>query len=316
MQSDQSLLITGATGLIGKNLTHKALALGIPVLALVRDLEAAEKALGTNPLLRLLPADFTRPLCLPNSVGAIVHGANPTSSKKFIEDPVGTIAICVDGTRRLLDYAVTRQLKSFLYLSSGEVYGQFARFTVAHEDDMGFLNPFAPRASYPEAKRLCETLCAAYNAQYGLHTIVARLGVIFGPLANQSDERLIPQFARCAREGKDIHLKTAGRTVRSYCYVDDATDALLLLLQKGAPATAYNVANPDMTLSVREIAERVSRMYPQTNVLIDRKGDYQRQGYLPELQFQMDASRLLKLGWTPKVGFETGFRRVYESVIS
>lgn len=310
------ILITGATGLIGSRVTALALQNGYQVTALVRDEKKARRILGMHPNLQLQIGDITSLPHMSTRFVSIVHGANPTSSKGFLTDPVGTISACVDGTKQLLQFAKENGVSRFLYLSSCEVYGQFNSYTVADETTMGTLDPFTARASYPEAKRLCESLCAAYGAQCGLKTIVARLGVTFGPIMDTSDNRLIAQFARCVKEGRDIVLQTIGTTVRSYCYVDDTAHALLLLLEKGSPNVAYNVAHPEMTLSVREIAEHIAAISPNTNVIIKAQGNAQAQGYLPELQLKLDTGRIQALGWSPKTSFDEGFMHVMESVCS
>lgn len=309
-----SILITGATGLVGSRLTMLALNSGRPVTALVRDEKKARRLLGAHPLLNLLIGDIRDLTISPGQFSSIIHGANPTSSKSFLTDPVGTISACVEGTKKLLEYSIENRIPRFLYLSSGEVYGLFDHYTVAVESTMGMLDPFTARASYPEAKRLCESLCAAYGKQFGLETIVARLGVTFGPLTDYNDDRLIAQFARCVKEKRNIVLHTPGTTVRSYCYVDDVAQALLILLDKGTPCTAYNVANPDMTLCVREIADRIAMLYPETSVVVEQNTNAQAMGYLPELQLKLDASRLLSLGWHPQVSFDEGFSKTLASL--
>lgn len=308
------LLITGATGIVCSRLVQLALEQNTPVYALVRDEKKARRLLGNHPLLTLIKGDVAQSVCIPGPLETIVHGASPTSSQSFVSDPAGTIFTCVEGTKQMLLLARQYRVKRFLYLSSAEIYGTFPDYSIVNEELMGALNPLSARASYPESKRLCETLCIAFCKQYGLHATVARLGVTFGPITDMHDRRLLAQFARCVYEKRDIILQTPGRTIRSYCYVDDTARALLLLLAQGEDACAYNVANPDMTYSVYEIAQRISRNYPCTQLVINTKESPESLGYLPELQLKLDTSKLSALGWKPHVDFDEGFQRTVQSI--
>lgn len=262
----RTVLVTGATGLIGSTLASAFLRAQdgrIRVIACVRDREKAERLFGSldRGNLDYLVADI---LSMPNEklfvpVDYVVHAASQTSSRAFVERPADTIFTAVEGTRRALEFASANEVRRFVYLSTMEVYGTPADDGKIDESHGTDLDTMQPRSCYPESKRLCENLCASWQKQYGLPVRVLRLTQTFGPGVRYDDGRVFAEFARCALEGRDIVLKTAGETKRSYLYTADAASAILTVLLRGEDGRAYNAANEDTYCSIREMAELVVR---------------------------------------------------------
>ena len=171
-----------------------------------------------------------------------------------------------------------------------------------------------PRACYPEAKRLCETMLAAYAAQYGIDYVGVRMSHTFGPGISLTDGRAFSEFIRNALEGKDIVLHTDGSAVRTYTYVADAVGAMLLAVTKGAPATFYNVANTDNACSIREIAEIIAELAPTGNVSVRlSEGVEKNLQYLPFKLGVMNVDRIRSLGWKARVDARHAFKYTMES---
>lgn len=322
---NQTVLVTGATGLIGSQLV-RALACAnrlkqakIRILALVRNKEKAEKVFGE--LLKrgdvaVTDGDVNGTIDIGEAVDYIIHGASATSSKYFVTNPVETIFTAVDGTRHVLDTAKEKQIKGMVYLSSLEVYGtpekDSGRIT---ETDYGYIDPLSVRSSYSEGKRMVECLCASYAKEYGIPVKIVRLSQTFGPGVAYDDGRVFAEFARCAAEGRNIVLHTQGNTVRSYCYTKDAVSAILTVLAKGAAGEAYNVTNMDTAVSIREMAELVCGTLGDGRIqtVIDIPKDIESFGYNPEMVIKLDSTKLESLGWKATVGLEEMYRRMYES---
>ena len=180
----------------------------------------------------------------------VFHAAGVTSSARMVARPEEVLTTAVDGTRNVLDLAVALGARGVVCVSSMEVYGQGLSGVVA-ESDLGTVDPHDPRSSYPEGKRRAEALSAAYATKYGLRTTNARLGLTFGAgVPNDPDNTRVPlQFARSVLAGRDIELHTDGAGLTNVCYLADAVRALLLLATKGAAGEAYNVANPQASMT-------------------------------------------------------------------
>lgn len=299
------ILLTGATGLIGRTLTDALLfaeekrKLGLSVLALVRDETQARKVfaehLENGRPLRLLEGTVERLPKIRGPVDYILHGAARTESVAFVRQPVETAKTAVLGTLQLLELARRKQISGFVFLSSMEVYGYPARGHKVQETDVCALRPGEVRHSYPISKLQCENLCCAYASEYGVPARIIRLTQTFGPGVRPEDPRIFAEFGRCVRDGQDIVLHTQGRTERSYLYTADAATAILTVLLKGENGQAYNAADERTYCSVAQMAQKVAGAYG-IGVRFQPE-DGQEHGYAGLLFMDLDTARLKKLGW-------------------
>ena len=305
----QSFIVTGATGLIGSCLVrrlqelNRAEGLSIHVICVVRNVAKAEAMFGKeSDEISYYEYDFAsdKPFCPPQHADYLVHLAAPTASKYFVEQPVETFCTTLFGTQQVLRYAEQqgKQLKGILYVSTLEMYGTVLDDSKPlTEDCQGYLDPMQARSSYPMAKRAAECLCHAYSAEHGVRVMTARLAQTFGEGITENDNRVFAQFARSARADEDIVLHTEGKLCRCYCYTADAVEAMLYILLRGESGMAYNVANEDTYISIRDMAEMVCREFgKKMKVRIELK---EGMGYSPTTYLRLDTSRLKALGWRP-----------------
>lgn len=311
-----TILISGATGLIGKYLVRfLAKYCGCKVIAVVRDLAKARKMWSDlEGRVEYICSDITRLEAADQSVDYMIHGASITSSRSFQEQPAEVIYTSVEGTRRMLEFARKNPVKGFLFLSTMEVYGAPLTEEKICETQGTNLDTMSVRSSYPESKRLCEALCTAYHSEYCIPARVLRLTQTFGPGVEYDDPRVFAEFARCAIEGSDIILHTAGDTKRSYLYLADACTAILKVLTEGSDGEAYNAANESTYCSIREMAELVAAQAAGDKIRVRMEPDEKMQkerGYAPVLKMNLDTSKLQGIGWKA----ETGLLRMYERMI-
>lgn len=306
----KTCLITGATGLIGYTLTSALLYVGwkkqldLTVVALVRNVEKAKQKfsaqLSQGLPLRFVQGDVEHLPLMDGPVDYVIHGASPTASKYFVEHPVETIHTAVTGTMNLMRLAKDKQCQGFVYLSSMEVYGSPQTDEKIAESHSTNLDTMVARNSYPESKRLCESLCASYWAEYGLRAMSVRLTQTFGPGVDYNDNRVFAQFARSVIEGKDIVLLTKGETRRSYLYTADAVTAILTVLLEGQGGQAYNAANEDTYCSIYEMAELFADGKVQVKIQCNEAETKQ---FAPVLRMNLDVSKLKGLLWGSKIKF-------------
>ena len=304
-----TILVTGATGLVGGAFCHALLradaarGLGLSLILPSRNPAKAVAAFpGTKTHIVALPwNDLLKPLSAPRADFAI-HAAAPTASVDMARRPEDTLLAVFDGTRNFLDWARGAGVRKAVFLSSLEVYGRppDGKPDVT-EVDSGTLDPARCRSSYAEGKRAAETLCTAYAAQSGVPVCSARLAQTFGPGAAWDDRRLFGDFARNAVCGRNIVLHTAGRTARNYCHLSDAVSALLVLLRAGVAGEAYNVAREDSFITVRNLAELfLARDGLSGCVAFDGAGETAH-GYAPEMQIRLLTAKLESLGWRARL---------------
>lgn len=300
---DKTVLIAGASGMLGSCLVDLLRFDGRSrVIAMGRNAAYAEERFG--------PSDekytfYQGDVCVPiadfrKNVDYIIHAASNADPVRMAKDPAGTLLSNVQGTKNLLDYGMAHGMKRFLFVSSGEVYGQpNADLDDFTEDYCGPLDLSAPRSCYPAGKRAAEVLCQSYISQYQVDAVIVRPCHLFGPTMTRRDSRAVSEFLWNAVDGQNIVMKSAGLLKRSHCYVVDAARALLTALQKGIRGAAYNIADRRYQMRIRDFAEKTARA-GGCEVLYKAPGELEQAGYSKVSRMVLDASRLKALGWRPE----------------
>lgn len=318
---NSSVFITGGTGLIGQTVINAILyanrtrKLGSRITALVRNRKKAEHLfsaqLSESDVLSFIDGTVENLPPLP-CFDYMLHGASPTQSRYFVTNPVETIKASVCGTMNMLAAAAKMKPKGFVYLSSMEVYGTPLTDEKIDETYPCNIDLSQPRNSYPESKRLCESLSASYAAEYGIPARSVRLAQTFGPGVLRDDGRVFAQFARSAAAGNDIVLATAGKTRRTYLYTADAASAILTVLSRGRDGESYNAANETTFCSILEMARLVAGLYPEKHIeVICNSGD--SSAYATEAHLNLSSGKLEGLGWKAYTGLEEMYRRMIQS---
>lgn len=308
----KNILVTGAAGLIASAVVEKLLDSfpSAEVYAMARNerktLSRFEKY-AHNPHLHILVGDVNTPLSVDIAFHYIIHAASNANPNAYALDPVGTLWTNINGTRNLLEYGRTHHMERFLFVSSGEVYGngEQAEWT---EGDSGCVDTMTLRACYPSSKRAAETMCVCYAEQYGLDVVVGRPCHTYGPCFTDSDNRAYAQFARKARAHEDIVLKSTGEQYRSWIFVEDCADALLTILQKGENKQAYNIADEQSNVTIRTMAETIAEI-AGVKVVFDLPESAESKGYSTMKRAIFSTEKLRALGWGPKYTFKDGLKR-------
>lgn len=318
----KTVFITGATGLIGKNVVHTLVIYNkhtdnpTKIIALVRSIERAQSVFKNDySAVQCIVGDVNQPVHLVEPIDYIIHAASQTASKAFVENPINTIETAITGTKNILELAKEKTVKKFVYLSTMEVYGSPLSDEKISEDHGTNLNTMMLRSCYPESKRLCENLCVAYMKEFGIPVNVIRLTQTFGLGVSYNDSRVFAEFARCVIEERDIILHTRGETKRNYLFTQDAVSAILIVLIKGDAGQAYNAANEDTYCSIYDmakmVAEKLAKGKISVHVEIENENKF---GYAPTLKMNLDTLKLKSLGWKPKVGLEEAYKRMIEQM--
>lgn len=313
--SGSNILVTGATGLIGGCLVDVLMMnpkRDYQVYASGRNKDRAQKRFRDyfdNPAFHFLQYDVMQPLTSDVNFEYIIHAASNANPKFFAVQPVEVMKANIYGVSNLLDYGKAHGLKRFLYVSSGEVYGEGdgREFT---EDYSGYVDITSPRSCYPSAKRAAETLCVSYAAEYGVDVVIARPCHVYGPYFTESDNRVYAQFIRNVLRGEDIVMKSTGEQYRSWCYVVDCASALLYILLKGKNGHAYNIADEKSTITIKEFAEMIADIAGR-KVVMSIPDDIERSGYNIVKKSIFSTSKLESLNWLPsKVLMEENLKNI------
>lgn len=308
------ILITGATGTIGSFIVdmlvqynHDANA-HITIYAVGRKIEKLRKRFDfvKDDNLNYVEYDLCTPIMFDYSVDYIIHAAGNAFPATFAENPVGTIIGNVDGTYRLLEYARKNGVKRLLYISTGEVYGKSTDDVNEFEEEYsGYVNPLSFRSCYPNSKRVTETLCTSYTQQYGLETVIVRPCHTYGPCMSESDNRANVQFIRNALNDEDIILKSAGKQMRSYCYIADCASIIFSVLVKGRSGEAYNSANSISKITIAGLAETIAEISGR-QVVYEAPTSDEVKAFTPIDRQVLSTAKIEALGWKGKFDISTG----------
>ncbi len=301
------VLVTGGAGFLGSHLCERLLSDGCDVLCVDNYFTGARhniEHLLSNRAFELLRHDITFPLYV--EVDQIYNLACPASPVHYQFDPVQTTKTSVMGAINMLGLA-KRTKAQILQASTSEVYGD-PSVHPQPESYWGNVNPIGPRSCYDEGKRCAETLFFDYHRQHGMDVRVARIFNTYGPRMHPRDGRVVSNFIVQALHGADITIYGDGMQTRSFCYVDDLIDGLVLMMNNDAGFIGpVNIGNP-REFTMIELAETVIRL----------TGSASRLAFKPlphddPRQRQPDISLALqKLSWQPRVQLETGLLKTID----
>lgn len=273
-------------------------------------LAARVRHLADKEHFHFLQADITKPVTILGDVHYIIHAASIASPPIYRQFPLETIAVNVTGLNNLLELALTKDIKSFLFFSSSEIYGDPSPENIpTPEDYKGNVSCTGPRACYDESKRLGETLAVSYFRQYRLPVKIVRPFNIYGPGLHPEDRRVLPDFSRGALLEKKIRLFSDGTPTRSFCYIRDGLAGFLAVLISDYNGEAFNIGN-DQEISMLELARLVAEMVGGVEIEFQQspEGDYLTDNPRRRCPDLTKARTLL--GYRPQVSLEAGLRRM------
>ena len=308
-----NILITGSTGLIGGCLVDLLMRHShCNVYALGRNSQRAAKRFGVyhdDSRFHFLQHDICLPLDTDLDFDYIIHAASNASPNFFQQQPVEVMRSNIEGLCHLVEYGLQHKMRRMVYVSSGEIYGE-CNDSIFTESASGYIDILSPRACYPSSKRAAETLCAAYCQEYGSDIVIARPCHTYGPFFTESDNRVYAQFIRNVLNGEDIVMKSLGQQYRSWIYVVDCAAALLLLLEKGKRGEAYNIANEESNITIRQLAEKTAAIAGRKVVMDITDGG----NTTPISRAIFSTEKLESLGWHPLFTIDEGLRHTIEAM--
>ena len=322
--SGKTLLITGGAGVLGnyflltieflnKNVLEK------PCRAISADnfITGVSYRVKEGPNFKAIKHDVKEPLKVEEDIDYLIHLAGIASPRFYRKYKIETIDVGTLGTKNMLELAKEKNVKSMLFFSSSEVYGDpEPKFVPTPEGYNGNVSCIGPRSNYDESKRLGETFCRAYFEMHKVPVKMIRPFNIYGPGMRMDDYRVIPNFVAKIFNGEPIPVYGEGDNTRTFCYVSDAmTGFFKVLLADNLNGEPFNVGNEDNEISMENLAKVMAEIFDnkvqieKTSGLNDAytTGDPKRR--CPEL------TKIRKLGYEPKVDLKTGIKRFIEWAI-
>ena len=244
-------LVTGGSGFLGSHLSKNLLERGEEVICIDNFFTGTKKnieRLMNHPNFELIRHDVTEPIRI--EVDKIWHLACPASPIHYQFNPIKTTKTSFLGTYNMLGLA-KRVGAKFLLASTSEVYGDPEEHPQT-ENYKGSVNTTGIRSCYDEGKRIAETLCSDYKRVNGVDTRIMRIFNTYGPNMRFDDGRVVSNFIIQALKNEKITLYGEGEQTRSFCYVDDLIEGMILLMESNYQKP-MNIGNPK-EFSIKELA--------------------------------------------------------------
>jgi len=311
MLEDAHLLLTGGAGFIGTALCKVLLPNNrVRVLDNLRRNGLEGAGLVDHPNLELVVGDVRDAAAVEaatEGIDYVIHMASIAGVDTVMKNPVTTMDVSLRGTMNVLEAArKAGGVRRLIDFSTSEVFGSYA-FRVREADVTSLGAVGEARWTYAVSKLATEHLAHNYWKQYELPTCSIRPFNIYGP--GQIGEGAVHAFVVRALAGDPITIHNEGDQIRSWCYIDDIVDGILLCLTKvDAIGHAFNVGNPRSTVTIYQLAQLVRRLAGSDSEIRFMKWDF------PDVELRIPdvkkAERLL--GYRARVDLEDGLSRTIE----
>lgn len=310
----KKILITGCNGFIGSSIIRILYDLtnnskhSINLYGIVR-----KKSKITNLILKKLiklnkikifKIDVHEKIKLNFSPDIIIHCASVTAPHIYKKEPVETILTNSLGTINLLNFAKNKKTKKFIFISAGEMYGNFKTHKIKKlsENSFGLLDPSKITSNYGISKKFAENALVCWGKKYRIKTNSARLFHTYGPYMKLGDGRIHSDLIENVLKKQNLLIKGNYNIKRSFCYITDVVLGILLIILKGRDGESYNIANPSQTLKIIELANLISKISKQKIIIKNRNYTIRNNFEYPIISI----NKIKKLGWTPTINLKSG----------
>jgi UDP-glucuronate decarboxylase len=316
--SGKTVLLTGGRGFLGRYFVEvfdrlNKDVLDKPMTLIVLDnLITAGKEGAQIPKynhIKFIKHNVIHPFAYEGALDYVIHAAGIASPYYYRVYPIETMEVAINGTRNMLELAEKSSAR-FSFFSSSEIYGDpDAKHVPMQESYRGNVSCQGPRACYDESKRAGETLCYIYHTQNGTATNTIRPFNVYGPGMQETDYRVLPNFASRIKSGSPLHIYGDGTQTRTFCYVTDALVGFFKVFLKGVPGEAYNIGNPKPEVSMIDLAEALKTISSSKIKydIIEYPDSYPADEPMrrsPDIR-----KARVQLGFEPIVGFKEGLSR-------
>jgi len=313
---DRRFFVTGGSGFIGGALVRRLVAEGAQVRVLDNLLRGSprqlESVMDKIELVRGDVRDLDTVVKASAGCDAFLHLAYLNGTEFFYSKPELVLEIAVKGTMNALDAAIKNGIKDFVYASSSEVYQTPPQIPTPETVPLIVPDVMNARYSYGGGKIIGELLCVNYGRKFFDRMTIFRPHNVYGP--DMGGEHVLPQFILRAKTAVEktpsgevpFSIQGLGSETRSFVYIDDFIDGLMLVLEKGRHNEIYHIGTQD-EISVRDLAAQIVALFgrqPRLEHLPLQAGSTPRR--CP------DIGKLRALGFTPKTPFGAGLKNTFD----
>jgi CDP-glucose 4,6-dehydratase len=307
----RSVLITGFEGFLGSHLTKSLIYGGAKVVGLdikvrrketiltVADYRRMTVIKGSVTNYRLLGDILTR-----KKINVVFHLAAEAIVGRCHNNPRRSFSVNIKGTWNILEACRnSKTVKSIVIASSDKAYGSHKKLPYMEDA------PLIGNHPYDVSKSCADLIAYTYFHTYGLPVSVTRCGNIYGP-GDFNFSRIIPEAMQCIKNNKTLLIRSDGRFVRDYVYVDDIVEGYILLVEKlesrqlAGQAFNFSIENPITVLKLLKQIDKVSVRYGKLEYKILNAAEYEI-----KKQYLSSAKVRKILGWKPKHDLSQGLQK-------
>ena len=302
LPTESKFLVTGGAGFIGSNFVRKIVSLGYKVnvldkLTYAGNLENIRSFIESGQIV-FFQGDICDPLITSEAldgVDVVVNFAAESHVDRSIENSLDFVRTNVLGTENLLARSLKAGVKTFIQISTDEVYGSIETGSWTEDSQI------SPNSPYSASKAAGDLLALAYFRTHGLDVRITRCSNNYGPY--QLDEKLVPTLITRLIKNQSLPIYGNGLNQREWIFVDDHCSAVFLVLQKGVPGNIYNIGS-GLEMNNLEMAHKLVEIFGRSTDLIEFVPD--RKGH--DFRYSVDSQKVRELGFTCSVSFDEGIQ--------
>lgn len=303
-------LVTGGTGFIGNALVRRLLNAGNRVRVLDNDLRGrSSRLMDIMPHIEMVNADIRKPETVRRAckgIDVVCHLAYLNGTEFFYTKPELVLDIGVKGIVNVIDGCIKENVRELVLASSSEVYQTPPQVPTDEKVALSIPDPINPRYSYAGGKIISELMAINYGRKHFDRVVIFRPHNVYGP--DMGYEHVIPQFVMrmkklCRKSSsKNVRfpIQGTGKETRSFVFIDDFIEGLMLVMKKGEHLGIYNIGTMD-EMTIASVAAEAGRYFGKKIIIVP--GKPAKGGALHRCP---DISKLKKLGYAPKISFNKG----------
>ena len=305
-----NILITGGLGFIGRNLAI-SLSKKNNVKILDNSFRKNFSDIKFHNKIKIIKGDIKNPKtlskCLKN-VDTVFHLAFINGTKYFYSKPKLVLDVGIKGTLALFDQIEKSNVKKVILASSSEIYQTPKKIPTPEEIEGLVPDVKNPRYSYGSAKLICEILLLHYLKKKNLKKIIFRPHNIYGPAMGfehvipEMIKKMIIKSKKLKNKNIIIKIQGSGLETRSFCFIEDAVNAIELISRKGKNNGIYNIGTTE-EINIKNLTQRIAKNL-NLNLKI-KKGNLMKGS---TLRRKPDISKIKIMGYKNKMNLNSGLK--------
>jgi len=313
---NKKILVTGGTGFIGTSLVKRLVKLGYSVRVMDNNLRGkSDRLKDVADKIELVEGDIRdrdQVFKACEGIHTVFHLAYLNGTEFFYSKPDLVLDIGVKGMVNIIDGSIHHKVKDFILASTSETYQTPPTVPTDESVPLSVPDPLNPRYSYGGGKIICELMAVNYGRKHFERTVIFRPHNVYGP--DMGTEHVIPQFCmrmndlvrKSSSETLDFPIQGTGAETRSFVFVEDFTDGLIVLLEKGENQNIYHIGTEE-ELSIRQLSEMIGQIYgKKLNVV---PGALQKGGTVRRCP---SIAKMRSLGYSPSTSLKEGLEKTAE----